>query len=226
MRPRLLNVVALTALLPLFSAVSHAGSILPGESEKLLPIMRGEIEHFWPDLARLEFIPAATEQESLNRIRAELKTSREYGCGIGQFTRAYKPDGSVRFDALEETKRLDPSLNGWTWGDCFNVSYQVRAVVLKLRSHNRACTSIMHDSDNSLMCAAAQYNGGAGSVNKRIRSCRMTPGCQPGIWAGNLENQCPQSRIKVAGYGEDFCTINSKYPGRVFARMPKYMGRI
>jgi hypothetical protein len=84
----------------------------------------------------------------------------------------------------------------------------------------------MRGNDNSLMCAGGQYNGGAGSTSKRIRLCRGTPGCDPGEWVGNLDQQCPQSKTKVEGYGESFCDINSKYPARVFQRMKKFEGHL
>lgn len=219
----LLAALSLYAI-PIFALA--ATSPLPNDATKLLPQVTSEIQRGWPELNPREFVPALIEQESFFKLGAKLQTSREFGCGLGQFTKAYNADGSVRFDSLEETKRLDPSLSEWSWRDCYNATFQIRAVVLKLRGHERSCSAYMIDSINAKACAAAQYNGGAGSVNKRIRACRLDANCRPDIWAGNLDTKCPQSRTKVAGYGEDFCTINSKYPSRVFARMPKYQGRV
>lgn len=202
------------------------GQSIPNDGERLLPQVKSEIDRSWSDLSPREFIPALIEQESLFKVRAKLQTERELGCGLGQFTKAYNADGTVRFDALTEAKSLDRSLEGWTWRDCYNVTYQLRAAVLKLKSNDRSCGAFMLDSMNSKACAAAQYNGGAGSTAKRVRACRLIEGCNPKLWFGHLEHQCPQSRKKVAGYGEDFCTINSKYPKRVFDRMPKYVGKV
>ncbi len=202
------------------------GQSIPNDGEKLLPLVRSEIDRNWSDLSPREFIPALIEQESLFKVGAKLQTAHEFGCGLGQFTKAYNADGTIRFDALTEAKLLDRSLEGWTWRDCFNVTYQLRATVLKLRSNDRACSTYMLDPLNSKLCAAATYNGGARSATKRVRACRLKAGCDPRVWAGNLELQCPQSRKKVAGYGEDFCTINSKYPKRVFDRMSKYTGKV
>lgn len=196
------------------------------DAQTIIPEMKLAINQFWPDIPRREFPLGIVEQESLMRIKAELKTHREYGCGIGQFTVAFNKDGTVRFDALEETKRLDPSLAGWNWKDCSNLFYQSRGVVLKLKSQQRDCFAIMNSAEDALKCNAAKYNGGGGSVATRVRLCRATPGCNPTIWDGNLDKQCPQSKTKVQGYGESFCEINSKYPGRVFARMVKYKDRI
>ncbi|NRR28900.1 hypothetical protein HSX11_01760 [Oxalobacteraceae bacterium] len=211
-------------LLAMFSA--GAAPPLPGAAAQLLPTLGAEVDRFWPALAPRAFVAGVIEQESNWKIGAKLQTARELGAGLGQFTRAYAADGSLRFDALEETKRLDPSLAAWSWRDPYRAEYQLRGVVLKLRANNRACAPLMTDSREALACAAAQYNGGAGSVSKRIRLCRVTSGCDPGRWFGHLEHRVVQSTARVAGYGESFAEINSKYPGRVFARMQKYEGRL
>lgn len=192
----------------------------------ILPAIQSEINTFWPNIPRREFPMGIVAQESLLRVNAKLKTHREFGCGIGQFTIAYNANGTVRFDALEETKRLDKSLANWTWEDCYNLTYQARGVILKLKSQHRDCSLVMANSDEALKCNAGKYNGGAGSVAKRIRSCRVTPNCNPKIWENNLALQCPQSKTKVEGYGESFCEINSKYPGRVFTRMKAFEGKL
>lgn len=199
---------------------------LPGDAPIYLPLLVQEIDTFWPDLYPREYLAAKIDQESMWKLNARLVTSRELGCGFGQFTLAKNADGSVRFDALEETKRLDKSLAAWNWQDCANATYQLRAVVLKTKSEERSCVATMRGNMNAKACGAAKYNGGAGSVDKRIRFCRAKPGCQPDVWTDNLEKQCPQAQVRVAGYGESFCEINSKYPGRVFARMSKFSGHM
>jgi hypothetical protein len=197
---------------------------LPGDAAQLLPVLDTEINTYWSDLLYRPWMAAIPDQEANWKLKAKLQTSREFGCGLGQFTKAYDAKGNVRFDALEETKRLSPSLKGWTWADCYNAQYQLRGLVLKMKSNNRNCSSVMDDQRNIKACNAASYNGGFGSVTKRIRLCRMTLGCEPGEWFGHLENQCAQSNVKVAGYGESFCMINAKYPGRVEARQYKFKG--
>lgn len=198
----------------------------PTVSLPLLPILSTEINTYWPTIPYREFPAGIIDQESNWKVNAHLRTSREHGCGYGQFTIAYNKDGSVRFDALTETKALDKSLANWNWLDCTNAVYQLRAVVLKLKSQQRSCDVIMSNSFGALKCNAAKYNGGAGSIDKRVRLCRATPGCDPTKWDNNLETQCPQAKIKVHGYGESFCEINSKYPGRVFDRARKFKGYV
>lgn len=199
---------------------------LPGDSAQLLPVLKREIDTYWYKLSIREFPAGVVDQESNWKIAAKLKTKREFGCGLGQHTIAYNADGSVRFDAIAETRRLDPSLSGWTWQDCYNTTYQLRGTVLKLKLNNRDCEVTMANATEALKCSAAKYNGGAGSVTKRIRLCRAKPGCDPKIWEGNLNSQCAQSNVKQEGYGESFCEINAKYPGRVFTRMPKFKGKL
>jgi len=209
----------------LFRSVGFAAE-LPGDAYKLLPQLSAEIDQTWPDLQPRAFIPALIEQESGWRVRATLQTSRETGCGLGQFTIARNADGSTRFDALAEARRLDATLAGWSWRDCYAVQYQFRAITLTLKLSDHRCSQLIDAAPDIKACDAAIHNGGAGSISKRIKLCSITEGCDPRRWFGHLERQCPQSKVKVQGYAEDFCTINSKYPARVFARMPKYEGRL
>lgn len=217
-----------TTALPVVRKAPVAPSVvvsrLPGDSALLLPILKSEIDTYWPDIYLREFPAGVIDQESNWKMKAALRTSREFGCGLAQFTIAYNANGSVRFNALEETKALDKSLSGWTLKDCYNERYQLRAVTLKLKLHAKQCDSMMIDSVNALKCAGGMYNGGAGSVAKRQRLCRAKAGCDFKVWDNHLDKQCPQSNAKVEGYGESFCQINSKYPGRVFQRMIKFKG--
>jgi len=204
-----------------------AGSVkLPNQAEQYLPLLKYEIDTHWAWHPLREHAAGSVEQESLWKVNAQLKTSREWGCGFGQFTIAYDKNGKVRFDALEETKRLHPSLKEWSWEDCTNAQYQLRAMLLKQKAGYRSCEVQMANPREALACEAAKYNGGAGSISKRIRLCRMDAKCDPEYWYGNLETKCAQSNVKVAGYGESFCMINSKYPGRVESRSKKYQGML
>lgn len=215
-------IAAHVAAIAAMTCLHSAAATLPGDAPQLIGTLKAEIASYWPQVAPRAWVPALIEQESLWRVRAQLKTDRELGCGLGQFTKAFNADGSVRFDALTETKRLDPSLANWGWQDCANAQMQLRAVVLKLRSHERQCVPLMATNRDAKACNGAIYNGGGGSITKRIRSCQVTAGCNPRVWFGHLETQCPQSRVRHAGYAESFCEINSKYPARIEARMPKY----
>lgn len=211
-------------LLLCFDMSTALAQKLPGDSAQLLPVLNQEIDTFWNDLTPRSWLAAIPDQEANWKLKAKLKTSREFGCGLGQFTVAYNANGTVRFDALEETKRLHSSLKGWNWEDCYNATYQLRGLVLKMKVNNRNCSAVMGSNRDVKACAGAAYNGGFGSVTKRIRMCRMEEGCQPDVWFDNLNTQCAQSNVKAHGYGESFCQINSRYPGRVEARQHKFKG--
>lgn len=211
-------------LLLCFDMSSALAQKLPGDAAKLLPVLENEISIYWPDVTPRAFPAMIIDQESNWKSKATLKTSRELGCGLGQFTIAYDAKGNVRFDALTETKQLSSSLKNWDWRDCYNAQYQMRAVILKLKVNERFCRPLMRDNREIKACMGGGYNGGNGSVTKRIRMCRMEKGCQPDVWFDNLNRQCAMSNVKQAGYGESFCEINSKYPGRVEARQKKFMG--
>lgn len=215
----------LRALILVASAMVGAAP-LPGDAARLLPVLAAERAAYWPAQTPREWLPAVVEQESGWKVRATLKTGRELGCGLGQFTKAYNADGLIRFDALEETRRLDPSLAGWSWRDCYAEQYQLRAVVLKLRINARDCAPLMVDQRNINACAGAAYNGGGGAIIKKVRMCRGRPGCDARRWFNNLELICAASSKPADGYRESFCEINGRYPGRVEARMPKYLGRM
>ena len=210
----------------LFSFSALAQTKLPGVSEKYLPLLGAAVTNFWPEIPNRAFPAGVIMQESLWKERALLKTSREVGCGLGQFTKTYTADGKIRFDTLSELTAASPALKGWNWNDCYNVNYQLKAVVIKLKMGDRDCRAVMRGPLNQLACDAAKYNGGSGSVSKRIRFCQAKAGCNPREWFNHLEKQCPQSNKRVAGYGESFCEINSKYPGRVFKHMLRFDGKL
>jgi hypothetical protein len=195
---------------------------LPNDAPTYLPVLVNEIDTYWKDMQYREFAAGLVEQESLWKIGATLKRDREFGCGFGQFTKTFNKDGSVRFDTLTETKRLDKSLAAWDWQDCYNAKFQLRAMLLKLKANERSCKVWMDDPLDIKRCDGSAYNGGLGGFSARMRLCRSTAGCNPRVWDGHLSIQCAASNVKQVGYGESFCQINSKYPGRVILRMEKY----
>lgn len=219
----LLAAFSILMMWPFFLKAAPLNPKLPGDSAQLLPVLDSEIKTHWPDLVPKAYVASVIDQESNWKINAQLKTSRELGCGLGQFTVAYDKNGNVRFDAIEEMKRLDPSLADWNWRECSKVQYQLRAAVIKLKVNERSCKALMKPGQDVKFCDSSAYNGGIGGINSRIRMCRMKGNCAPDIWIGNLREQCAASKTKVQGYGESFCDINSKYPERVSARMYKFL---
>jgi len=186
-----------------------------------LHTQQAEIAARWPGMGMTSMLGALVEQESGWRERATLKTSREEGVGLGQFPRACTADGRLRFDALAEVSRLNPSLAAWTLANRHDLRLQLRAVLVKVRAcHVRP----VRDDYNALaMCDAARH-GGEGGVMAERRLCAQVPGCDPGRWFGHVEHHSTKSRTKWQGYGLSAYDINRTHVRNVMVvRRAKYV---
>ena len=190
---------------------------LPPAAVQLAPLVYQEAKIHWPELKTRSVLAAQIDKETCisprHRLcwnpRAELKTSREYGFGLGQFTIAYTPDGRERFNKYKELKSQYPKwLAGWTWVDRFQADYQIRAMVLMNRSLWIQCSKLMEED---LACTFAAYNGGLGGVMSDRRLCAAKQGCNQRLWFGNVEHHSLKQRIALTGYGESFFDINRRY---------------
>ncbi|OQS08149.1 lytic transglycosylase domain-containing protein [Chromobacterium violaceum] len=187
----------------------------------LLPLLSAAVAQHWPDMPSRSVLAAQVEQESGWREGAVLKTSREYGAGLGQFTKAYRADGGVRFDAIREMAARHPELRGWNWGNAFDPRYQLTAMVLKNRDNYRLIR--WAEGEDRLAMMDAAYNSGFGSVLQRRRRCANTDGCDPGRWFGGLERTSGQSTRRQSGYGQSFADITNTHVRNVMAvRRAKY----
>lgn len=206
----------------LFLATS-ARAALPAGAVQYLPTLQAEISAHWSSLTMPSVLAAQVEQESGWRVTATLKTSREEGAGLGQFTRAYRADGSLRFDALAETRLLDPSLAGWTWANRFDPVYQLRGLVLKNRHTYNHIHRLVEEDSNALAMMDAAYNCGEGCVYARRRLCAQIAGCDPDTWFGHVEMHSTQSKAKWHGYGQSAHEITNTHVRNVMlVRRPKY----
>jgi len=219
-----LGLCLLTGLLFLAVAPRAFAGALPGEAQAYLPVLQDEIGARWPGMPMPSVLAALVEQESGWRPRATLHTAREDGVGLAQFTRAYGADGRVRFDALAEVSRLDPSLAGWSWADRYNPRLQLRGAVVKVRTCHARISRLVHaDYDALAMCDAA-YNGGEGGLLAERRLCAQVAGCDPGRWFGHVELHSTKSRAKWQGYGLSAFDINRTHVRNVMVvRRAKYV---
>ena len=200
-----------------------AGDTLPGNARHDLLILADEIDTRWADLSMPSVLAAQVEQESGWKPTATLHTTREDGAGYGQFTRAYRADGSIRFDALAEVARMDPSLRNWTWADRYNPRLQLRAVVVKNRGCYWHIRGLALDDYNALAMCDAAYNGGEGGLMAERRLCNQVAGCDPARWFGNVAKYSGKSRAKWKGYGQSAFEINRGHVINVMQRRrPKY----
>lgn len=152
---------------------------------------------------------------------SRLKTGREEGAGLGQITRAYRTDGTERFDALAEMRSAHSELAGLTWDNVYkSPALQLRAIVLKAQDDFKALFMVKSEYQR-FDFADASYNGGRGGVNNERRACGLKEGCDPQQWFGHVEFVCLKS--KAALYGRDACTINREHVEMVsLVRSAKY----
>jgi hypothetical protein len=155
--------------------------------------------------------------------RSELKTAREHGIGLGQHTIAYRADGSVRFNAIEEMRtQYKEQLKDWKGERLYDARLQIRATALK-DQHEYDMTSGAADHRQRKAFMLASYNSGRGMVQKDRVLCSNTPGCDASRWFDNTEKQGYQSKVKWQGYGKSAFEITRFYVRDVLdVRAPKY----
>ena len=229
--------LVLSALLGLFGRGAHAAqpdvrTYIPTQAELLRAPLAKEFSQSWPDHPRREYVPAAMEQESCLSLthsrcmnpKSQLKTSREEGAGVGQITRAYRPDGSLRFDALAEMRDAHPALRELNWNNVYDrVDLQLRALLLKMRGDFNWLARIP-DVEDRLLFADAVYNRGRTGIDSDRRLCQLTAGCNPQKWFGHVQHTCTGSKTPVYGK-RTVCDINREHVFNVVVlRAPKYVG--
>jgi hypothetical protein len=204
---------------------------LPPNAVPLIPVLRRTLDQLWPDLPLRSFMGAKIEQETCISLkhkkcwssRAELKTSREYGFGLGQTTIAYNKDGTERFNVWKDLTKLDPVLKQkWTWENRFDAELQIRAGVIKSKMSYHAVRFPVASDYEHLAFGAATYNSGSVLTDRKI--CIQTPGCDPSRWFGHVEKYSTKSKIVQPGYGKSFHDIRTEYPRNILiVRRPRYI---
>lgn len=159
---------------------------------------------------------------------ARLKSQREEGAGLGQLTRAYRKDGSLRFDSLTESRRLDPrGLNELRWDTVYQrPDLQIRVMVLMTRQNYNRVSKLTSDSRMRLLFTDLSYNAGFGRVLNDRRACGLKDGCNPDKWYGHVELTCTASKKPLYG-NRSACDISRHHVKDVVdVRMDKYRGRV
>jgi hypothetical protein len=229
-----LSIVTL-GLLMLFSGMARAqdvATVIPAAAQQHRATLASELRTQWPDHPRPEVVAALIEHESCITLRharcwsatSRLKSEREEGAGLGQITRAYKADGSLRFDALAELRSRHPALSGLSWANVYSrPDLQIRALVLMSRDNYQALRMIAM-AEPRLAFADAAYNGGLGGVQKERRACYLKAGCDPQQWFGHVELHCLKGRTALYGQ-RSACDINRHHVRDVLVtRAWKYRG--
>jgi hypothetical protein len=156
---------------------------------------------------------------------AELRSAREQGVGFGQFTRTFRADGSTRFDALTEIVQRHPALSGLSWDTIMNrPDLQLRAFVLKAHDDWNTFAAVT-DLKERMVFGLVSHNRGTGGVQAERRACKLSPPCDPGKWARNVEEHCTASRAALYG-NRSACDISRAYPHDIVQRAERYRGLV
>lgn len=227
--------IVLYGLLAVFAPRAHAQEVrsyIPAGALKYAPMLKAEQVRLWPTHAAPAMLAALVEVESCVSLKsprcwnpgAKLRTAREEGAGLGQITRAYRKDGSERFDALAAVKSLDPSLAEWNWANVYTrPDLQLRAIVAMNRDCARRLAPMVRDPRRALEMCDAAYNGGYAGMQSERRACGQRAGCDPQKWFANVERVCLKSKTAQPGYGRSACVINRDHVRDVsIVREPKY----
>jgi hypothetical protein len=223
--------IMFVGLLLVFSPRAHAAT-LPDGFNQYGHILKAEQTKYWPEHPNVPLLAALIEQESCASLKsrrcwnpsARLKSAREEGAGMGQITRAYRADGSLRFDSLTDLKtQYSSDLGEWSWDNVYaRPDLQLRAVVILSRDSAKPFKT----NSSRLQFGDAGYNGGVAGVQKERRACKLTIGCDPEQWFGHVERHCLKSRQPLYG-GKSACDINREHVKNVFLiRVQKYKGLI
>ena len=221
--------IVFVGLLLVFAPRAHADT-LPAGFATYGPILKAEQAKYWGDHPDPAILAALVEQESCASLKsprcwnpaARLKSAREEGAGMGQITRAYRADGSLRFDALAGLRdQYGADLAGLSWDTIYQrPDLQLRALVLMSRDSART----FRGAPAWLAFGDAGYNGGVAGVQKERRACKLSAGCDPSQWFDHVEAHCLKSRQPLYG-NRSACDINREHVRNVFlVRRAKYVG--
>lgn len=224
--------IILYGLLGLFGPRAHAQDVrtyVPPQALQYMPILKAHIEREWPDHPRRGMVPATFEHESgcfsmrsCWSVKARLKTQREEGATFIQITRAYRADGSTRFDALQEMAQRYPQLKGWNWGNVYDrPDLALLAGVLKLHEGYATFTRTVKDPIQAALFTDLGYNEGNGRVQTDRRACGLKAGCDPQKYFGNVELTCTASKAPLYGQRSP-CDISRHHVRDVWDRSAKY----
>lgn len=201
---------------------SPVRTLVPAAAQDLAPMAVREIERIWPDIPRRSYIGALVEQETCISLThrwcwspaAQLKTAREEGAGLGQFTRAWHADGRERFDALAEVRAMAPQdLGELTWSTVYQrADLGLRAILVKQKDCDRRLQRLgkIEEMQRVAFCDAA-YNGGYGGLQSDRKLCALAANCDPQQWFGHVEHTSGKSRTKWQGYGKSTFEINREH---------------
>jgi hypothetical protein len=204
---------------------------IPPRAFEYRDIIFNELNTYFPEIPTYNYIPSLIEHESCISLKSRrcwsptsrLKTKREEGAGLLQITRAYRRDGSIRFDSLIGMKRrYKEALKDAKWKTIYRrPDVQIRMGILMVRDLYKKLYKVPNDMYRLHMVDAA-YNGGYGGLRKERRACKLAKNCDSNIWFGHIEKYCLKSK-KILYGRRSACDINRYHVYDVFnKKLPKY----
>ena len=209
----------------------YSKDYIPPNAFSYKETIQKELDSNFSSLYDYNYVPSLIEHESCISLKhsrcwkstSELRTKRELGIGLGQLTKAYKADGSIRFDTLTEMRnKYKSQLKELSWDTLKNrPDLQIRVIVLMLRDMDKSLYSVKNSEYRTQMVDSA-YNGGLGGLQKERRACGLAKGCDPQQWFGHVEKYCLKSKKVLYGVRSS-CDINRDHVFDVWNnRLPKY----
>ena len=204
---------------------------VPKNAIKYLPILDDQVSKFFTDFPDYAYFGGLIEQESCIALtyhscwnpKTQLLTSREQGAGLAQLTRAFRKDGSVRFDSLEAIREQHmKELKDLSWSNILvRPDLQMRAMILMSKDNYKRLYMVPKPIDRIAFTDSA-YNGGLSGLFRDRRLCGLMLDCDPNIWFGNVERTCSKSKAPIYGH-ESPCDINRTHVSNILKiRMKKY----
>lgn len=223
--------LGLALLFPTPASAVDIKTYIPANAKKYLPVLKEQIQQYFADFPDYSYFGGLIEQESCIALTwkscwnptTKLDTKREYGAGLGQLTKAYNSQGQIRFDSLNEIRRLHHAeLEQLSWGNILQrPDLQMRAIVLMTRDNFKRLYMIKNPYQR-IAFADAAYNGGLGGVYQDRRLCGLSANCDPQIWFDNVEKTCSKSKQAIYG-NRSPCQINREHVEYILKRrMNKY----
>ena len=227
----MLRVILLFILLANSAYSQNINTYIPKNAYIYMPVVITETTNYFNELINKEYVPGLIEQESCISLlfqscwnpKVKLSTSRELGLGLGELTKTFNLNGSIRSDSLTDLRnRHFSELHDLNWNTLENrPDLQVRAIIIMSRDNYKYLYSSA-DEISRLSFTDAAYNGGLSGLQKEIRQCGLTKNCNPHIWFGNVEKVCLKSKKPIYG-NRSACDINRQHVTAVIKnRMNKY----
>jgi hypothetical protein len=221
----------------IFIKVAYAGcnvnwrKYIPVRAYKYSDMLVNEVTTTVPWLEQPWYFGGLIEQETCITLCSKrcwnphirFKTKREEGVGLGQLTRVFNKNGTVRWDIIAYLKKKFPrDLKELNWNNVINrPDLQIKAMVLLWDSNKRFFKNTVNRRELKWFLDSA-YNGGVKFLLREQRICKLLANCNPHKWFGNVEKvKSGRARIKLYG-NRTAWDINRQHVKNVRIRMKKY----